>query len=95
MSENKDKVLIKMLIETYPYNFSTKSITLRDKIIDKDEKLVWKDFLLYFKKGFSPIVSNIHTKIISDILRELLNIDQALHVRSGIKLSFEEWIGKK
>lgn len=29
MTENEDIVLIKMLIESYPYNFSQQNITLR------------------------------------------------------------------
>ena len=94
MTENEDMVLIKMLIETYPCNFSQQNITLRDKRIETNEKLLWKDFLLCFKQGFSGILGDFHTKKLSDILRELLSIDQGLDVRRGILLTFQEWIDK-
>jgi hypothetical protein len=94
MAENKDTMLIKMLIKTYPYNFSQQNIILRGKRIENNEKLLWKDFILCFKKGFSTILGDFHTKTLSDILRELLSIDQVLDVRSGILLTFQEWIDK-
>lgn len=90
----EDIVLIKMLIESYPYNFSQQNITLRGKRIETNEKLLWKDFLICFKQGFSAILGNFHTKKLSDILRELLSIDQVLDVRNGILLTFQEWIDK-
>ena len=90
MTENT--VLIKMLIETYPNNFSQQNV--KRKRIETNEKLLWKDFLLCFKQGFSRILGDFHTKKLSDILRELLSIDQVLDVRSGIKLTFQEWIHK-
>ena len=95
MTVNEDTQLIKMLIESYPYNFSQQNITLRGKRIETNERLLWKDFLLCFKQGFSAILADFHTKKLSDILRELLNIDQELDVRSGILLTFQEWIDKK
>ena len=94
MTENNDKMLIKMLIESYPFNFSQEHITLRSKRIETNEKILWKDFLLCFKQGFSVILGDFHTKKLSDILRELLSIDQVLDVRSGILLTFQEWIDK-
>ena len=94
MTENEDTLLIKMLIETYQYNFSHDNILLRGKRIETNEKLLWKDFLLCFKQGFSAILGDFHTKKLSDILRELLSIDQVLDVRSGILLTFQEWIDK-
>ncbi len=78
---NKDVELFKFLID----NYNNHSI-LKYK---NEELLLWKDFLLHFKKCF---FLDIYTKKISDILRILLNIDQEKHVRSGIKLSFEDWI---
>ena len=94
MTENNDKMLIKMLIESYPFNFSQEHITLRGKRIETNEKILWKDFLLCFKQGFFLILGDFHTKKLSDILRELLSIDQVLDVRSGILLTFQEWIDK-
>ena len=94
MTENNDKMLIKMLIESYPFNFSQEHITLRGKRIETNEKILWKDFLLCFKQGFSVILGDFHTKKLSDILRELLSIDHVLDVRSGILLTFQEWIDK-
>ena len=94
MTENNDKMLIKMLIESYPFNFSQEHITLRGKRIETNEKILWKDFLLCFKQGFSLILGDFHTKKLSDILRELLSIDQVLDVRSDILLTFQEWIDK-
>ena len=95
MSENKDINIFKNLIKNYQdgfYNFDFKNVILRGKVIDKSEKIIWKDFLLCFKKGFQHIIGNTHTSIISQNLRELLHIDQEIHVRKGIKLTFEEWI---
>lgn len=94
MTKNEDTLLIKMLIESYPYNFSQQNIILRGKRIEINEKLLWKDFLLCFKQGFSVILGDFHTKKLSDILRELLSIDQVLDVRSGILLTFQDWIDK-
>ncbi len=82
---NNNKMLIKMLLDTYPYNFSHGM---------NDEKLLWKDFLLRFKWGHSSVIGDFNTKQLSDILRELLDIDQEKDVRSGIKLTFQEWIKK-
>ena len=92
MSENKDINIFKHLIKNYDYNFDYENIILRGKVIDKSEKIIWKDFLLCFKKGFHHAVGDIHTPIISRNLREILHIDQEIHVRKGIKLTFEEWI---
>jgi hypothetical protein len=66
-------------------------ITNRHLIEDSD-KLLWKDFLLYFKNVFQNEVGNIYTGKISVILKKLLNINQDLHVRKGIKLTFREWL---
>ena len=65
------------------------NIKLSNKIVEEFDKLLWKDFLLYFKKAF---VLEIYTGKLSIILRQLLNIDQELHVRKGIKLTFREWL---
>ncbi len=60
---------------------------------EETDKLLWKDFLLYFKKTFSyTLVGEMYTPKISLILRQLLNIDQELHVRKGVKLSFQGWL---
>ena len=71
--------------------FTTLIINNRYFIKDSD-KLLWKDFLLYFKKVFQNEVGNIYTGKISNILRKILHIDQDLHVRKGIKLTFREWL---
>ena len=34
----------------------------------------------------------MYTGKISQVLRELLHIDQDLHVRKGIRLTFREWL---
>jgi hypothetical protein len=82
---DKDIKLFKFLIEHYNNNHSILKY-------ENTQLLLWKDFLLHFKKCFSYNIQNIYTGKISDILRILLNIDQEKHVRSGIKLSFENWI---
>lgn len=56
------------------------------------EKLLWKDFLLYFKMVFVADIGEMYTPKIGHILRELLHIDQELHVRKGIRLTFREWL---
>jgi hypothetical protein len=56
------------------------------------EKLLWKDFLLYFKMVFVAEIGKMYTPKIGNILRELLHIDQDLHVRKGIQLTFKEWL---
>jgi hypothetical protein len=83
-SNEKEKYiqLFRSLIENYS------SLKKEDS-----NQLLWKDFLLYFKKTFShTLVGEMYTPKISLILRQLLNIDQELHVRKGIKLSFQEWL---
>lgn len=79
----KDLDLFKFLIE----NYNNGSIL---PYVNSDV-LLWKDFLLYFKKFFWQ-TQDIYTGKISDILKILLNIDQEKHVRSGIRLSFDEWM---
>ena len=80
---DKDIELFKFLIIKY---------NLLNTIVENSEKLLWKDFLLYFKKVFIYEVGEIYTRKISIILRQLLNIDQEFHLRKGIKLRFEEWL---
>ena len=82
---DSDIVLFTNLITTYKYNMS-------DDVNIMTEKLLWKDFLLLYKKTFGHTISDVYTGKISDILRKLLHIDQDKHVRSGIKLSFIEWM---
>lgn len=81
---DSDIVLFTNLITNYKYNMSDD--------VKMSEKLLWKDFLLFYKKVFSHTIGDVYTGKISDILRKLLNIDQQKHVRSGIKLSFNEWL---
>jgi hypothetical protein len=83
--EDSDITLFRNLIETYKFNCS-------DDIHKMSDKLLWKDFMLSFKKGFHHTIGDVYTGKISTILRQLLTIDQEKHVRSGIKLSFEEWM---
>jgi hypothetical protein len=80
----QDMELFKFLLENY----------INQSILqyENTEKLLWKDFLLHFKKCFSWKTQDIYTGKISNILRILLNINQEKHVRTGIKLSFGEWI---
>jgi len=89
--DEKDKELFRCLIENNRHTF-IKNIKLQNRIIDKSDKLLWKDFLLYFKKAFSYLVGDMYTPKISLIIREILNVDQELHVRKGITLTFEEWM---
>ena len=57
------------------------------------DKLLFKDFLLYFKYKANPNeLGEMYIPKISNILRKLLHIDQDLHVRKGIKLTFREWL---
>ena len=83
--EDSDITLFRNLIETYKFNCS-------DDIHKMSDKLLWKDFILSFKKGFNHTIGDVYTGKISTILRQLLTIDQEKHVRSSIKLSFEEWM---
>jgi hypothetical protein len=68
------------------------NIKVSSKIIEEHDKLMWKDFLIYFKRVFEKEIGGIYTPKISHILRELLKIDQELHVKKGIELTFKEWI---
>ena len=81
---DSDIVLFTDLITIYKYNLQGAH--------DDGIKIVWKDFLLLFKKQFRHKISDVYTAKISNILRKILNIDQKKHVDSGIKLSFTEWI---
>jgi hypothetical protein len=83
---DSDIVLFTDLITIYKYN-------LQD-VHNNDRKIVWKDFLLLFKKEFHHTITNVYTDKISTILRKMLDIDQKKHVESGIKLSFTEWIDR-
>jgi hypothetical protein len=58
------------------------------------DKLLWKDFLLYFKKASHGHLDKMYTGKLGIILIKLLNIDQELHIRKGIKLTFKEWLEK-
>jgi len=88
-----NKTQIKMLIENFPCGFSP--MDSHGRIIDANEKILWKDFILRFKWGFSKRIDEFFSsKELSDILRELLHIDQQIDVRSGIKLTLQEWVGK-
>jgi hypothetical protein len=68
------------------------NIKVSDRIIEEHEKILWKDFLLYFKRAFEAEIGGMYTPKIGYILRELLHIDQELHVRKGIQLTFREWL---
>lgn len=85
--DEKDKQLIIDLIESNRNTFVNG--------IEESDKLLWKDFLLYFKRAFSYEVGDMYTPKISLILKELLNIDQEVHVRKGIELTFVEWMNLK
>ena len=87
----KDKELLRWLIDNNKHTF-IKNIKLQNRIIEESDKLLWKDFLLYFKKAFSYLVGDMYTSKISLIIREILDVDQELHVRKGITLTFEEWM---
>jgi hypothetical protein len=41
---------------------------------------------------FVADIGEMYTPKIGHILRELLHIDQELHVRKGIRLTFREWL---
>ena len=75
-----------------------RSLIIKNKqlylIVDEEyDNLLWKDFLLYFKYKANPNeLGEMYTPKISNILRNLLHIDQDLHVRKGIKLTFREWL---
>jgi len=79
----EDIELFKSLIIEYRKNV---------KLTNMSEKLLWKDFLLYFKETFEDEIGGLYTGKISIILRQLLHIDQNLHVRQGIQLTFREWM---
>ena len=64
---------------------------LSNIVVEEYDKLLWKDFLLHFKNTF-PVLDKMYTGKISQVLRKLLHIDQDLHVRKGIKLTFREWL---
>lgn len=68
-----------------------KNKQLSNIVVQESDKLLWKDFLLHFKKTF-PEIDEMYTCKISQVLRELLHIDQDLHVRKGIRLTFREWL---
>ena len=96
-TENRKKVniedieLFTNLIIEYKYKF-VENIKLSNTIIQEYDTLLWKDFLLYFKNAFSQNLCEMYTGKISIILRQLLHIDQDLHIRKGIKLTFREWL---
>jgi hypothetical protein len=99
-TENRKKVkkvniedieLFTNLITEYKYKF-VENIKLSNTIIQEYDTLLWKDFLLYFKKAFSQDLSEMYTGKLSIILRQLLHIDQDLHVSKGLKLTFREWL---
>ena len=83
---DSDIVLFTDLITIYKYNLQY--------VHYDDIKIVWKDFLLFFKKEFHHKISDIYKDKISSILRKMLYIDQKKHVESGIKLTFTEWIDR-
>jgi len=85
--DEEDIELFKSLIIEYRKNFD-KNINLTNI----SEKLLWKDFLLYFKETFEDEIGGLYTGKISAILRQILHIDQILHVRQGIQLTFREWM---
>ena len=64
---------------------------LSNIVVEEYDKLLWKDFLSHFKNTF-PELDEMYTGKISQVLRKLLHIDQDLHVRKGIKLTFREWL---
>jgi hypothetical protein len=68
------------------------NIKVSDRIIEEHDKLLWKDFLIYFKRVFEEEIGGMYTPKIGYILRELLHIDQELHVRKGMQLTFREWL---
>ena len=68
-----------------------KNIMVSDRIIEEHEKILWKDFLIYFKKAFEAEIGGMYTPKIGYVLRELLHIDQELHVKKGIHLTVAEW----
>lgn len=91
----QEKLQIKILLDYFPYNFRYEEIrSFRKKSFDINEKLLWIDFLLCFKRGFSVILGNFYTGKLSNILRELLDIDQEIDVRSSKRLTFQEWMEK-
>lgn len=71
-----------------------KNIKVSGVIIEENDKLLWKDFLLYFKCAFDNEIGDIYTGKISHILREILLIEQCFHVKNGIQLTFKEWINR-
>lgn len=92
---DEEKQQIKLLIESLPYNFRYDNITQHlKKPFDINDKLLWKDFILCFKWGFANILGEFYLGKLSNILRELLHIDQQADVQSSITLSFTEWIDK-
>lgn len=92
---DEEKLQIKMLIEHFPYNFRYDNISMHSKtLFDINEELLWKDFILCFKWGFENILGEFYCGKLSNILRELLHIDQQMDVRSSVKRSFTEWIDK-
>ena len=68
-----------------------KNKQLSNIVFQEHDKLLWKDFLLHFKNTF-PELDEMYTPKISQILRKLLQIDQDLHVRKGIRLTFRQWL---
>jgi hypothetical protein len=89
--ENNSKEINKKDLELLN-SLIIKHINYSNTNIEERDKLLWKDFLLYFKKRFLDEIGEMYTGNISIILRQLLNIDQEFHVRKGIKLTFEEWL---
>ena len=86
--KKEDIELVNFIIK---YKF-VNNIKLSNKFVEEFDKLLWKDFLLYFKMAFSQDLYEMYTGKLSIILRQLLNIEQELHVRKGIKLTFREWL---
>jgi len=68
-----------------------KNIKVSERIIEEHEKILWKDFLIYFKRVFEEEIGGMYTPKIGHVLRELLHIDQELHVRKGLQLTCREW----
>ena len=90
-----EKLQIKMLLDYFPYNFRYEEISSFSKTpFDINEELLWKDFILCFKWGFSVILGDFYCGKLSNILRELLDIDQEIDVRSSKRLTFQEWMEK-
>ena len=83
--------LFRQLIINNRNNFF-ENIKVSDRIIEEHDKIMWKDFLLYFKRAFEAEIGGMYTPKIGYVLRELLHIDQELHVRKGIQLTFKEWL---